>query len=371
MENNVQPTGPEREPEPTSWADATAVVHYNPDRLDELLAPCGISLVELRYGQASTDPALVTCPPCAATLVDGQLAEPEQPAEPEQDWYFTFGADHTHPATGERLGRAYVVVNGTCDSTREAMFASPFGNRWSHQYDSPERAGVERFALRQVEMPDPAAPERTDWAHMPDDELEGRLRGSLQAAAEFPELAPPPIGPVEPPVERRTVSVEVLTDEVRAASIDVLYGGKVGIVCRADSAVIDVPELDTLWEAPYRKPADILSILLRQARHYADEGGAELLMPGADVLAALSGQPVGAYTARLLLRADQVARGWIVCDWASEGDELLVLAVEDCRDATCPWTGSGGCRVVATAAEPVHLAPYHDVTVRIPAAVAR
>lgn len=72
--------------------------------------------------------------------------------ESPQDWFFTFGADHTHPDTGQRLGRNYVRIHGTCDSTREAMFAV-FGNRWSHQYIDEERAGIAEYGLTEVPMP--------------------------------------------------------------------------------------------------------------------------------------------------------------------------------------------------------------------------
>jgi hypothetical protein len=74
--------------------------------------------------------------------------------ESPQDWFFTFGADHTHPDTGQRLGRNFVVIHGTCDSTRDRMMAA-FGNRWSHQYPSAEKAGVEKYGLDWVSMPEP------------------------------------------------------------------------------------------------------------------------------------------------------------------------------------------------------------------------
>lgn len=78
------------------------------------------------------------------------------PDEP-RDWYFTFGFDHHHPATGKRLDKSYVRINGTCDSTRDAMRAA-FGNRWSQQYHSADRAGVDRFGLTEIPLPgaDPA-----------------------------------------------------------------------------------------------------------------------------------------------------------------------------------------------------------------------
>src|SRR5258705_8881537 len=75
-----------------------------------------------------------------------------QTAQPER-WWFTFGHGHLHPETGEELGRAFVVIEGTCESAREAMFASPFGRGWSHQYASAEKAGVDEYGLHEVAMP--------------------------------------------------------------------------------------------------------------------------------------------------------------------------------------------------------------------------
>jgi len=76
-----------------------------------------------------------------------------QPAEVEQDWFFTFGANHVYPGTDESLGRNYVRVYGTCDSTREEMLAA-FGNRWSQQYSPAEKPlTIDRFDLVEVQMP--------------------------------------------------------------------------------------------------------------------------------------------------------------------------------------------------------------------------
>jgi hypothetical protein len=223
------------------------------------------------------------------------------------------------------------------------------------------------------------AQERTDWAAMSDDELEGRVRGSLQAAAEFPELAPP-VGPA-PAAERRTVGLEVLTDELRKL-FDVwgTRGPLVGIVCRVNGEAVDVPEIQTLWEAPYRKPADVLAKMLTQARSYADgiEGnaGAELLMPGADVLAALAGQPVGRYTASVPSSYGVVQAGWLVGVETVRGgvyglEWLLVEDRSSCsRPAECVVAGgvAKDCAVVTMRGRGVqHLKSWHPVYVRIPA----
>lgn len=76
------------------------------------------------------------------------------PAEPEQDWYFTFGHGQTHPASGEDLMGAYVVINGTYLGARQQM-VDAFGLSWCDQYSSDEKAGVAMFGLRQIELPPP------------------------------------------------------------------------------------------------------------------------------------------------------------------------------------------------------------------------
>lgn len=76
-------------------------------------------------------------------------------AESRQDWYFTFGCGNTHPITGEDLMGSYVVINGTYMQAREAMLAA-FGNAWCDQYVDAERAGVDEFSLRRIELPKPA-----------------------------------------------------------------------------------------------------------------------------------------------------------------------------------------------------------------------
>jgi hypothetical protein len=73
-------------------------------------------------------------------------------ADREQDWYFTFGSNHVHPDTGQRLMNAYVKVFGTEASARLVIGAC-FGNAWAFQYDSAEAAGVEKYNLFEVELP--------------------------------------------------------------------------------------------------------------------------------------------------------------------------------------------------------------------------
>lgn len=67
------------------------------------------------------------------------------------DWVFTFGAGHVHPITGAPLDNRFVRIRGTHDSAREEMFAR-FGPKWAHNYESEDEAGVERFALVELEQ---------------------------------------------------------------------------------------------------------------------------------------------------------------------------------------------------------------------------
>ena len=79
--------------------------------------------------------------------------EPQADWEPQQDWYFTFGANHTHPETGQRLGQSCVRIHGTYESTRYEMFAA-FGNQWAFQYSPDEKPmKVDRWNLVEAPMP--------------------------------------------------------------------------------------------------------------------------------------------------------------------------------------------------------------------------
>lgn len=52
-------------------------------------------------------------------------------------WYFTFGC-------GQKNAGKYVVLYGTCQSTRDKMFEL-FGDKWAFQYKTAEAAGVEKW----------------------------------------------------------------------------------------------------------------------------------------------------------------------------------------------------------------------------------
>jgi hypothetical protein len=78
---------------------------------------------------------------------------PAEPVELPQDWYFTFGYDHYHPTTGERLHKSYVRIHGTCDSTRDKMLAA-FGQFWAFQYTGEQKPKrIDKYGMTEVAMP--------------------------------------------------------------------------------------------------------------------------------------------------------------------------------------------------------------------------
>jgi hypothetical protein len=69
--------------------------------------------------------------------------EDEQP----RDYYFTFGAEI--PA----LEHCFVRIHGTYMQARLKMIAA-HGQLWCSQYESAEDAGVERYHLTELVLPD-------------------------------------------------------------------------------------------------------------------------------------------------------------------------------------------------------------------------
>lgn len=199
--------------------------------------------------------------------------------------------------------------------------------------------------------------------------------------------------------ERRTVSLEVLTDQLRADEDDrrreaaheaskmrvdgetekpilLPAAARVGIVLRLDGEAVLVPETDGMWLASFRQPADVLAQLLRQARFYADDhDDAELLMPTPDVLAALAGTP----DARLLtvpvhVLAMDIQAGMLLYATDDDGDGAetleLVTAADDCTGPDC--VNGVVCAVLTVPGggfeDPVvHFNAYSRLQVRIPA----
>jgi len=56
-----------------------------------------------------------------------------------RDWIFTFGV-------GQGYAGRYIVINGTFNYARNAMFER-HGEHWSMQYRTKEEAGVDRHKL--------------------------------------------------------------------------------------------------------------------------------------------------------------------------------------------------------------------------------
>lgn len=352
----VKPTvsnpGPEREPEP--------LIHYDLDTIEERAA-CGYDLGVQGPDGWSTNPALVTCPQCATTLVDGQLAEPKR----------QFCRKGIHTA----IPAVTLTFDGGARRLHWCAEHAADADGYRDSSDQADRAS--------------AVPERTDWAAMSDDELEGRIRSAFYGAAEFPELAPP-IGPA-PAAEHRTIGLEVLTDELRALAIRLAHSdireemaaAKVAIVVRRDGEIVAPPDTDAPWltakhgDEPVYVLRGLLSEMISGAARLRREGvNAELLMPGADVLAALSGQPVGGYTAAVPSSYGVVQAGWYVGVETRLGDGsegLEWLLVEDrasCSDPGCVVADgvAKDCNVVTVRGRGVqHLKTWWPVYVRIPA----
>lgn len=75
------------------------------------------------------------------------LLEDDGDDEQPRDWFFTFGIED--PALEHR----FVRINGTYMEARLKMIAA-FSQRWCAQYDSAENAGVARYGLTELVLPD-------------------------------------------------------------------------------------------------------------------------------------------------------------------------------------------------------------------------
>ncbi len=74
-------------------------------------------------------------------------------SDPVRNWIFTFGYGHKHPITGAPLAGCYVVIRGTHEAARAAMFKA-FGANWCFVYESPNDAGVEVYGLIEIPYPE-------------------------------------------------------------------------------------------------------------------------------------------------------------------------------------------------------------------------
>lgn len=71
-------------------------------------------------------------------------------SQPTQDWIFTFGFGHAHPQTGESLANCFIRIRGTRADARREMDRR-FGQKWAFDYESEERAGVQKYNLREID----------------------------------------------------------------------------------------------------------------------------------------------------------------------------------------------------------------------------
>ncbi|MET7395570.1 hypothetical protein ABZS66_18980 [Dactylosporangium sp. NPDC005572] len=205
----------------------------------------------------------------------------------------------------------------------------------------------------------------------------------------FGERAPELVeSAVEPAPGRRTVSLEVLTAELRALAnaeraaeaarfnrddADLVgEHARAGIVSRVGGRAVGVPYVDTDWV--YESGAHGFASLVKQAQGIADQDGADLLMPTPDVLAVLAGETdVRLLTAPVHVLAMDVTVGmWLVGEIAGTEHLELVVGTPKCGLLNCEH--GVACKVL-TIADGVfevsrHVAGYARTEVRIPAAAA-
>jgi hypothetical protein len=323
-ESSVSPPSAERE---SSYDDS--VVHHEPHPQAQDMS-CGTDRADLGLDTYSADPAAVDCRPCLDVLAHGESPLASALTTDDVEDMLRESAARLDPAPEPVLPRDVDEFNDHYVPERDLTAPHPYVN--SIHSDLDGYCGICGMG-------------ETELRHAP--------------------------------AEHRTVGLEVLTDELRQLyDIWGTRGTLVGIVCRVDDEAIDVPEVQSLWEASYRKPADVLARMLVQARHYADggiegNGGAELLMPGPDVLAALEGKPVGRYTGPVPSSWGVVERGWLAMVDVDLGDRRDVhwLTVEGRRGCDRDDCIVGEyCEVITLTGRGVqHLPSYHPVSVRIPA----
>lgn len=223
-------------------------------------------------------------------------------------------------------------------------------------------------------------PETVSWVSRPDG---SGLHRAGETAAEMTddeaneEFDGLPVSLLAEP--QRTVSLELITREVREAEpampdADPLKTtwipehARVAIVLRAGGVFVAVTETDADWLRNH-KPVALLSRMLQQAGYYAADGGAELLMPTPDVLAALDGRPdAQLLTAPVWVLAMDVTPGMLLRP-ESAAPQRLVTETPKCTDPECAYDP---CAVFVVAELPdgeLHQSGYARTRVRIPVSV--
>jgi len=201
--------------------------------------------------------------------------------------------------------------------------------------------------------------------------------------------------PAQP--ERRTVSLEVLADELRAAGNAVFaaraaeFGDEpqtlpaaatVAVVIRiaGTGALEEVFDTDATWRqlSGHDNPMVVLRDLLQVVVGLHGGGlvgipAAELLMPTPDVLAALDGRPDAQFwTAPVPVRAEDIEEGWIAYGYSGPGtEEPITTKNKKCKDPACPWPGDCTALTIGAEEKPQHFADWTLLDVRIPASVTR
>lgn len=185
-----------------------------------------------------------------------------------------------------------------------------------------------------------------------------------------------------PEPERRTVSLEVLTDELREHAVHLavtdharaeLLAARVALVLRVNGHPVAVPDTEVPWTIgtpgePVKALRGLLSEMISGANRLEREGGGkvDLLMPAPDVLAALDGRPdAQLLTAPVWVLAMDVTPGMLL---APEVDleQQLVTARPSCTRPDCVY---GSCAVIVVDGSEQHQSGYARIRVCIPAAV--
>lgn len=187
--------------------------------------------------------------------------------------------------------------------------------------------------------------------------------------------------PVEP--ERRTVSLELATDELRELAVrlarsnirEEMAAAKVVVVLRFGGQPVAVPDTDVPWATgaagdPVKALRGLLSEMIRGKNQLErDEGTTvELLMPGADVLAALDGRPdAQLLTAPVWVLAMDIEQGMLLAPLDSFELHRVTGPPVACGVADCKEGAS--CVVVLFEGGRQHQSGYARTRVRVPASV--